>query len=407
MKRIWILMLALCVTALFCVSTLGLGAEEADTEIWSVYSSHEDASGVPHFGTPPTYAYTPEGLRVTPLDKMESYTVQTDRAYSVDDGLYMEIKLDEPVKTGILIFHLWDQNGLVVNNFHCGSGWQGMVQLEQTSSQFMISVTIQGAKSLKEDGTANILGSMRMATPTADDGSVTYALSIKDGVMRINGSVVVGTEEALKLLKESRPDGSVYVGVSVILNQSLGGHPLTVTRFGTSRETASVPGSNADLPQTGETSSGTPAPEPTVTEPTVTEPAVTQPVVTEPTVTQPTVTEPTVTEPTTDVGTEGPVPETRPGGDSETNPGEPGQTCGPEEVTTVYDPYGDPPDMTTEKYDPPFAEKGTETRREIKDDAVDNFMAKLETGCASALGVGGIGLLSVLAAAYVCARKKK
>ena len=38
MKRLWILALALCMTALFCVGTLGLRAEQTITDIWFVYS---------------------------------------------------------------------------------------------------------------------------------------------------------------------------------------------------------------------------------------------------------------------------------------------------------------------------------------------------------------------------------
>ena len=74
MKRLWILALALCMTALFCVGTLGLGAEDTNTDIWFVYSMKENDKGSPLFSLPPAYEYTSEGLRVTPHEKMESYT---------------------------------------------------------------------------------------------------------------------------------------------------------------------------------------------------------------------------------------------------------------------------------------------------------------------------------------------
>lgn len=385
MKRLWILMLTLCVTALFCVSALGLGAEEAHTEIWSVYSSYEDANGIPQFAAPPEYAYTPDGLRVTPKQKMETFTVQTDHAYSMEDGLYMEVKLDQPSEGGFLIFHLWDQNGLVVSNFRCGSGWQAMIQLSRAESQFMMSLVIHGAQGAKEEGTADVLGSMKINAPVAEDGSVTYTLSVKDGVMRINGSVVVGMDEAIGLLKEKRPDGSVYVGVSTIQNQNYKEFPVTVTRFGTSQETAAVPGTTGGLPETGEPSPETIAPAPAETDPPV---------------------DPTPDTPAPDT----PAPDTKPNEPVVTDPSEPGQDTRPPqteptETETEYDPFGDPPDMTTEEYDPPFGEKETETRREINDQAVNDFMGKME-GCASAMGLGITSLASVLAAAYVCIRKK-
>ena len=379
MKKLWTLALALCLTALLCAGALAPHAEETDTEIWNIYSLKEDENDIPHFSLPPSYAYTDEGLRVTPYESMTSYTVQTDHAFYMEDGMYLEIKLDAPEDIGVMVFHMWDQSGIMLSNYHCGSGWQGILQLTPDETQFLMSTYIEEAPSTKENGTICILGTMKVKALVAEDGSVTYSMSLKDGVLRVNDTVVVGMDEALAYMKTLRPDGSVYFGVTVNMTGQDEGIPLTVTRFGTSKETASIPGTAGTLPETGEDATETIATAPAETDPP--------------------------REPETTV----PTPSTQPDRETETLPPEPVDTPAPdttpEEETTFYDPYGDPPDMTTEEYDRPFAEKETETRREINDEAVNDFMGKME-GCASALGAGTLGLLSAVGASYVLARKK-
>lgn len=378
MKRLWILSLALCLTALFCAGTLGLGAEEANPNIWNVYSAKTDPNGTPIISIPPRYEYNGEGLRVTPLERMVTYTVQTEHAFSMDDGVYMEVKLDEPVELGVMVFSLWDQSGMMLGNYHCGSGWQGSIQLDPSSDQFFMSSFMYEAKGPLDNGSISILGTMKVGGVATEDGGVIYALSIKDGALSINGIPVVGTEEIMTNLRGLRPDGSVYFGVTMNMTGWDDGIPMTITRFGTSKETAAIPGTGGSLPDTGDDVPTTEAPKPTETEP-----------------------------PAEDT-TSKPAPDTRPNGGEDTLPPEPESETDPSaptETETEYDPFGDPPDMTTEKYDPPFAEKETETRREIKDEAVDNMMEKLE-GCTSTLGMGALALTATLAAAYVCVRKK-
>ncbi len=385
MKRLWILLLALCTVTLSCVGAVTLGAEEASTEVWSIYSLKEDANGMPYFATAPTYEYTEDGLKVTPVATMDSYTVQTDHAYYLDQGIYMEIKLDKPAVAGVLVFHIWDQNGMMVSNFNCGSGWEGMIQLDQSNSHYMMSAFIQGSTGPDDEGYAGILGSMKVNVPHADDGSVTYALYLKDGILRVNGSVVVGMDEALANLMEKRPDGSVYFGATVLMGEKGGLIPITVARFGTSPETAAVPGVGGELPETGEPSIETIAPGPIETDPP----------------------EDQETVPPAPGGDPG-----KPGGetDGETGDKTPNDDT-PSETKPGESQSGDRPEEdTTDAFDSPYEETERETRKDIQNDKVDDFMNKLEGvtfgGCGAALGAGIPGLVSILAAAYVCARKK-
>ena len=365
MKRLMILVLLLCVSVLFFVSVLSLGAQEANTEIWDVYSLLEDANEIPYYSTPPSYSYTSKGLRVTPSADMGSYTVQTEHAFTMENGIFMEIKLDPNTKPCIIIFHIWDQNGMMLSNHHCGSGWQGVLQFDQNSFQFVMSAFIWDTQ-VKNDGeNIEIVGAIEMSRPVDADGGATYTLEIRNGTIFVNGNAMEGSDEALANMKQLRPDGSAYVGVTVNMTEKNRGIPLTVTRFGKSAETATVPGAGGTLPDTGESSPVTIAPTPSVTEPSK----------------------------ETEKVTNEQKPETGSDVNTGTLPVEPDQTK-------------DPADMTTEPSKGPYGETEPSTKKDIEDENVDRFMEKLEKGCGSVLGSGIMSLLSIVAAAYVCSRKK-
>ena len=374
MKRLWVLFLVLCMATLSCLSVLVPGAEEVNTEIWSIYSLKEDAEGNPYFDVSPSYEYNEGGLTVTPREGMDSYTVQTDHAYYMENGIYMEIKLDKPAEAGVLVFHLWDQNGILLSNFRCGSGWQGMIQLDTSDSQYMMSAYIQENMS-DEKGYANILGSMKLRTPASDDGSVTYCIYLKDDILRVNGSIVVGADEALGLLRQARPDGSVYMGVSLVMGSKGGSIPITVARFGTSPENSVIPGTEGIFPETGEASTETIPPAPTETDP----PA--------------------------DKETDTPSADTASDGDV-TNPAD-GE---PATKPSVGQDTDEPEEETTDNFNSPYEETESETRKDIQNDAVDSFMSKLENlhlpGCGSAVSAGCLGVMTLLAAAYIGLRKR-
>ena len=379
MKRLWVLFLALCTAMLSCVGVLIPSAEGANTDIWSVYSLLEDQDGNPYFGTTPAYEYTEEGLRVTPPAEIESYTIQTDHAYRMDDGLYMEIKLDQTVDAGMLVFHIWDQNGVLVNNFRCGSGWQCLIQLDDVESKYAMSALLEGASGIIDDGDVEVLGSMKITASINEDGCAVYSLELKDDVLRVNGNVVVGMEEMLKYMRAVRPDGSVYFGVSVLTGENSAPISMTVTRFGASKNTAFVPGTSGELPETGEDSPGTVTPGPAESTP-----------------------------PESDDTAEDPR-ETASGDDPETDPdGNPV----PGETTPDGTPdSGAEEEQTTDDFKSPFEETEPETKRTIQNDKVDSFMGKLEQielpQCGASLGGSALGILSLLATAYICARKRE
>jgi hypothetical protein len=208
-------------------------------------------------------------------------------------------------------------------------------------------------------GDVDILGAIKVDAPETSNGGVTYTLEIRNGEIYFNGSAMVGSAEAMDNLKKLRPDGSVYFGVSVNMIAENREIPLTITRFGLSSDTATVPGMAGSLPDTGNDSLGTVPPAPEETDSS------------------------TETDKTTEKVTEE-LAES--GADS--------------------NPTDDSPDITTESSKSPYVETEPSTKKDIDDENVDRFMEKLEKGCGSVMGCGLMSLLSVVAAAYVCSRKK-
>jgi hypothetical protein len=242
MKHWLSLALAVCVLLpLFCVAAVGAEADQINT--WSVYVMEETENGLPVFKDPPAYECTEKGLSVAPSKGLSGFTVQSDVPYSLDEGFFLEVEVEDILLESVLMLHLWNQSGVLIGNYNCGSGWYGMIAVDKTGNDYMMSLTVTEASG-QSDGTMDILGSMKVKT-SINDQSGTYTLAVSDGVLRVNGSVVSGMDQAIAFLREKCRDEKVYVGVSLMDMQDVGQLPaLTVTRFGKDEATATVPGAN-------------------------------------------------------------------------------------------------------------------------------------------------------------------
>lgn len=250
MKRWLSLVLSVCMLlSLLCVAAVGAEVDQVNT--WSVYVMEENENGIPVFKDPPTHEHTEKGLTVTPSAGLSGFTVQSDEPYSLDEGFFFEIKMEDITLESVLMFHLWDQSGVLIGNYNCGSGWYGMIAVDKSGNDYMMSLSITEAES-RGDGTMDILGSMKVKT-SIEGKAGTYTLSLSDGILRVNGSVVSGMDQALDFLREKCPDEKVYVGVSLMDMDEVGQlSALTVTRFGSSEEAATVPGTDSS-PDASET----------------------------------------------------------------------------------------------------------------------------------------------------------
>ena len=263
MKR-WIALALSVITLLAAACVFSVSAEGNGAADWSVYAMEETKNGVPVFKDPPAHSYTKRGLRVTPTKRMASYTVQLDAPVSLEDGLYLELELEDVTLENMLMIHLWDQNGVLIGNYNCGSGWYAMISVNEDGNDYMMSLNAEAVAG-SSPGWTDILGSMKVNTEVK--GRVgRYSLSVSDGIVRLNGSAVPGLDAALEHLTKKAPDGKVYVGVSIMsFDEGVSTSSMVLTRFGKDEASATIPGTNT-VPGTspGETEPVGTAPDETV-----------------------------------------------------------------------------------------------------------------------------------------------
>ncbi|MBP3666060.1 MAG: hypothetical protein J6K29_03300 [Clostridia bacterium] len=378
MKRFWSILIALCLSSVFLVPVLPARAAE---EAWSVYCLEPDEQGMPHYQAPPHFAYTEKGLVITAREGSRSFTAQTAYPCDLSRGFYMEITLERPVEMAALAFHVWEQNGVAVSNYHCGSGWQGILQVTEQERQYMASINILGSPSPDKPGSAGILGNMAVDAPVNPDGTITYSLSFRDDILRINGTDVVGHEDILMFLSTLRSDESFFVGITMTTSDPASAVPVTITRFGVDRDSATVPGREPPPSDTrpAETDQD-PAP-PEDSRPS--EPGETKPF--EPSETKP-------SEPPASGNTENTTSDEE--GGEHTNP--------IEEVTTG---------KIVEDFDSPYRETEPETRKPFGgEDEMKSFIDKLEKwateGCGSLLDFAGMWMIALFTGLGLLLRKR-
>ncbi len=232
--------LMVCAVLVVLLYAATVGAASGATGVWSAYAMAENKVGRPYFSDPPTAAYTPDGFCVTPTEETAHYTLQTKQPLSLEDGVYWELRVEQASAGNALVFHVWDQYGLLVDNNRCGSGWYVAIGDYNGTTHLVSMTAAASAATTKEE--AGILGVGAVSIPVNDDGSATYTLSYANGVLRINGVAVTGTDKALTFLNSLRDDSCFYFGVTVMTVEN--DDPLsavTLTRFGTSAATAVVP----------------------------------------------------------------------------------------------------------------------------------------------------------------------
>lgn len=399
--RLWTLLLAILLLALAAILPSAADAPMTG-DIWSIYVLTETEQGMPSYGIPPNHRYTDAGLLIEPTGGTQ-YTVQTDHAYSLDDGFFMEICLEDTeafTNHDQIVFHLWDQVGMIVGSTRSGSGWYGVTSAIGTDTHYMISITDRAATDGQE-GESQLHGAMKLTPKFSEDGKCVYTVAAKDGVLYVNGQEVKGSADIVAFLRRQSPDGKIHVGFTVMTTQE---HPLsgvTVTRFGRTANTAVIPGTNT-VPETDP--SDDPTDDPSGDAPSGDDPAGDTPTGDSPSGDEPADTDapsqnPSETQPP--AGSDGTNPDgTSPDG---TSPG------GSDKETGSSDPA---PDGSSGK-DPSGAPGGTtETESELSDgmakDTLD-FINRINVfdNCKSSLSLGGLASLAALLAAAAFSFRKK
>ena len=423
-----ILSLLLCtVMVLSMIPVVAMVVSAEDEGMWTTYQSASayeitDGTRPPESG----YGYTDEGLTIVQPDwtgETPFVTVSSKETINLkEDGLYLEFRVDEFSYGGT--YHDKDHwialtlntgkveaDGTVsgkVDPGNCayGGGWLTLLRYKDASTMTTMPHVTRPATE-GTNGTFENLG-MSFLNPSKDDwGRRTFTFEVRwDGsayVIKVNGYAQVCNDIATQVLESLSADGEFFVGIS--LYDAAVGKPagLTITKFGTSAEDATMPrGSDSKAPETTTEPETTAAPETTAEPETTAAPETT----TEPeTTAEPETTgaPETTAEPETTAAPETTIePETTVAPETTAEPettATPETTAEPE--TTVV------PETTIE----PETTAAPETTAEPETTAAPETTAEPETtkakGCGGVIGWSGMASVTVLAACSLTKRRKE
>ena len=250
-NRLWSGLLAACLLASMLAATILPVSANAPTtgEIWSVYTLTEDEKGLPHYGTIPRYEYAEDGLYIEPVESAD-FTVQSDHTYDPAKGLFMEIRVEDAEvfqKHNQLVFHLWNQSGVIVGYDRAGSGFYGLISA-LNGEHYLICMGIL-EKTGSADSDAVLFCAIKLQPRYTADGKLVYTLAVKDNGVYVNGERLEKSQEIMAFLKQVTTDGKVHVGATVCCREGEPATSVTVTRFGLKEATAVTPGT-AVVPDT-------------------------------------------------------------------------------------------------------------------------------------------------------------
>ena len=245
--------LALLCSAIIVMSAMtGLFTTVSAVEIegdWTVYrtpgSYIPNEDGSEKVVAPcPGYEYTDEGFSILApswKDCTPFYTIQTIDKKNLQDGFYMQFRVDDYSYAGDngsdhwLAFSIWDSQNLNPGSTKYGQGWIGLMYPLTGDVYSHISNTSAFASAGKTD----------IASVKDDEGRELFELDVTyDGAdysISINGVTVAGLADINNHLDSLNANGDFYVGVTLYTGVRNGSGDLTVTKSGVSKEDATTP----------------------------------------------------------------------------------------------------------------------------------------------------------------------
>ena len=222
---------------------------------WTTYGpASESADG--YTGDPtsiPGYEYTADGLHVIPAnwDEQVVYgTVQTKNLVNIEDGIYLEFRVDEFDGIGQdnwFSITLWDSKNVEPGQTIYGKGVMTLNRISYdaendkyyfgTVDWYTDGFTTKGQTCEKDDKDANIKKYLN------DDGSFTMTLEIKKAgggyQTFINGAAA--PDSVNEYIATKFKDGEAYIGITYRHGNTGGTVDMTITKFGTSIDDAIAP----------------------------------------------------------------------------------------------------------------------------------------------------------------------
>ena len=192
----------------------------------------------------PGYEYTDEGFSILApswKDCTPFYTIQTVDKQSLQDGFYMQFRVDTYSYAGDngadhwLAFSIWDTENLNPGSTKYGQGWIGLMYPMTGDVYSHVSNTTAFASVGKTD----------IESVKDDEGRELFELEVtydgKDYSISVNGVTVAGLADVNAHLDSLNPNGDFYMGVTLYTGVRNGTGDLTVTKAGTSKDNARVP----------------------------------------------------------------------------------------------------------------------------------------------------------------------
>ena len=222
--------------------------------MWTVYTRpsyyEEGEDGEPAKPRVWGYTYTEEGFTTIAPDWTEQCpfgTVQSRDPVNIEDGIYMEFRIDKYDYTANDMWidvSFWDSQNISPGSAGYGQGLQTLIRPTKATEenpqsyfsdvQWFIREWSNGGKTAPEDGSKLMV---------EEDGTVVFKVElINNGgtyTLTINGAKA--PDGVMSYFAKTFADGEAYVGITLHNTKVSSEVGLTITKFGTSKETATVP----------------------------------------------------------------------------------------------------------------------------------------------------------------------
>lgn len=275
MKIKRILALLMCVVMMLAmIPVFSLTAVAAEIEgDWTTYrdpveypveGEEEDPDRV--YNPAPGYEYTDDGFTILQPDWSNItpfYTIQTKEKQNIKDGIYLEFRIDEYTFGGEQNADQWicvnlnTEENVKPGNTNYGGGWLALLRGGSDGQAW-------GQPHLTDPATEDFGGTFvhhggtnSVVFDQDEEGRyiVRFEIAWNGSAyeMKLNGAVMPGADQTTELLEKLNGNGDFYIGITIQTMVTGGTAGLTITKYGTSEATATVPvGSDSMAPEANE-----------------------------------------------------------------------------------------------------------------------------------------------------------
>ena len=217
----------------------------------SEYPENSDKPQKPEAG----YKYTEEGFTVIPADYSDStpfMTVQTKETQPVQDGLYLEFRVDDYCYNGPehnidswICISITNKPKVVPGATTYGGGWMCLVRGDgggaeaKAESWNTVEANENSGGAFQSLGTTTVTPGMDNAGHELYTFEATYNGS--SYTFKLNGVTLNGMSAASSNLKNLDPNGEFYVGITLYSSVKDGTAAMSILKYGTDKSHAYTP----------------------------------------------------------------------------------------------------------------------------------------------------------------------